>query len=126
MKLKACKLHAVLLHVMHVPRHAPTPRACTTCDGAWLRAWLYGCRHLRDLMADEGRSMSLIRESEGIYADLSRQRVTIKTMQVGGWGGVNTMWLGGRVGGSQHDVARWAGGWGSTRCGQVGRATCSA
>lgn len=36
------------------------------------------CSHLRDLMADDARCMSLITETEGLYVDLSRQRVTQK------------------------------------------------
>lgn len=40
------------------------------------------CRHLRDLLHDEKRCMSLIKESEGIYFDFTRQRVTQKTMEV--------------------------------------------
>jgi len=36
--------------------------------------------HLRDLMSDEARCMNLIKESEGIYIDFSRQQVTAKTM----------------------------------------------
>ena len=39
-------------------------------------------RHLRDLMSDEKRCMSLIKESEGIYCDFSRQRVTGETVKV--------------------------------------------
>jgi hypothetical protein len=39
-------------------------------------------RHLRDLMADEKRCMSLIKESEGIYFDFCRQRVTPRTIEV--------------------------------------------
>mmetsp|Transcript_4172 Transcript_4172/g.9691 ORF Transcript_4172/g.9691 Transcript_4172/m.9691 type:complete len:662 (+) Transcript_4172:57-2042(+) len=38
--------------------------------------------HLRDLLRDERRCMSLIKESEGIYCDLSRQRVTAKTLEL--------------------------------------------
>jgi len=38
--------------------------------------------HLRDLMQDERRCMSLIKESEGIYIDFTRQRVTSKTMEL--------------------------------------------
>lgn len=38
--------------------------------------------HLRDLMADEKRCMNLIKESEGIYFDFSRQRVTSKTVEL--------------------------------------------
>jgi hypothetical protein len=34
-------------------------------------------------MADERRCMSLIKESEGIYFDFSRQRVNTTTMEVG-------------------------------------------
>lgn len=40
------------------------------------------CRHLRDLMLDEARCMNLIKESEGIYFDFSRQRVTPKTLEL--------------------------------------------
>ena len=39
-------------------------------------------RHLRELMADEKRCMTLIKESEGIYFDFSRQRVNPKTIEV--------------------------------------------
>lgn len=39
-------------------------------------------RHLRDLMIDERRCMPLIKESEGIYFDFTRQRVTTETMEV--------------------------------------------
>ncbi|KAG1674471.1 hypothetical protein FOA52_003076 [Chlamydomonas sp. UWO 241] len=38
--------------------------------------------HLRDLMADEARCASLIKEAGGIYADFSRQCVTGKTMEL--------------------------------------------
>ncbi|KAJ9509876.1 hypothetical protein QJQ45_011515 [Haematococcus lacustris] len=38
--------------------------------------------HLRDMMADERRCMALIKESEGIYFDFSRQRVNATTMEV--------------------------------------------
>ena len=38
-------------------------------------------RHLRDLMLDERRCMSLIKEAEGIFCDFSRQRVTPDTIE---------------------------------------------
>jgi glucose-6-phosphate isomerase len=38
--------------------------------------------HLRDLMSDERRCMSLIKESEGLYVDFSRQRVTAETIKL--------------------------------------------
>jgi hypothetical protein len=37
-------------------------------------------------MADDARCMSLIKESEGLLVDMSRQRVTPKTMDVRAWG----------------------------------------
>lgn len=40
------------------------------------------CRHLRDMMADEARCMSMIKECEGIYCDFSRQRATQQTLDV--------------------------------------------
>lgn len=40
------------------------------------------CSHLRDLMADDARCMSLIKEAEGMYIDFSRQRITAKTIDV--------------------------------------------
>lgn len=45
-----------------------------------LDIWSPSCRHLRDLMLDEKRCMSLIKEAEGIFCDFSRQRVTDETM----------------------------------------------
>ncbi|KAG2483453.1 hypothetical protein HYH03_017707 [Edaphochlamys debaryana] len=38
--------------------------------------------HLRDLLHDDQRCMDLIKESEGIYVDLTRQRVTPKTLDL--------------------------------------------
>lgn len=38
--------------------------------------------HLRELMLDDARCMNLIKESEGIYVDFSRQRVTQKTTEL--------------------------------------------
>ncbi|PNW85188.1 hypothetical protein CHLRE_03g175400v5 [Chlamydomonas reinhardtii] len=38
--------------------------------------------HLRDLLHDEARCMSLIKECEGIYGDFTRQRVTQKTLEL--------------------------------------------
>lgn len=49
-------------------------------------------RHLRDLLLDEERTDSLIREHNGLYVDFSRQNVTETTMQVGGRAGCS--WLG--------------------------------
>ncbi|PNH09509.1 Glucose-6-phosphate isomerase, cytosolic [Tetrabaena socialis] len=43
--------------------------------------------HLRDLLHDDTRCMGLIKESEGIYCDFTRQRVTPKTLEVRGGGG---------------------------------------
>lgn len=40
-------------------------------------------RHLRDLLQDEERTDSLIREHNGLYVDFSRQNVTQTTLQVG-------------------------------------------
>lgn len=40
------------------------------------------CRHLRDLLQDEERTDSLIREHNGLYVDFSRQNVTQTTLQV--------------------------------------------
>lgn len=34
------------------------------------------------MMTDERRCMNLIKETEGIYFDFSRQRVTLKTIEV--------------------------------------------
>lgn len=48
-----------------------------------LHVHAHTCSHLRDLLNDEKRCMSLIKESEGIYFDFTRQRVTSKTMEVG-------------------------------------------
>lgn len=38
--------------------------------------------HLRDLLADDARCMSLIKEGEGMYLDFSRQRVTGRTIEL--------------------------------------------
>lgn len=38
--------------------------------------------HLRDMMMDERRCMNLIKESEGIFFDFSRQRVNAKTIDL--------------------------------------------
>lgn len=38
--------------------------------------------HLRDLLVDEERTDSLVREHNGLYVDFSRQNVTETTMQV--------------------------------------------
>ncbi len=37
---------------------------------------------MRDLLADEKRCMNLVKESEGIYFDFSRERITEQTIQV--------------------------------------------
>lgn len=38
--------------------------------------------HLRDLLADEKRCAALVAESNGIYLDYSRQRVTERTLNL--------------------------------------------
>ncbi|CAD7697833.1 unnamed protein product [Ostreobium quekettii] len=38
--------------------------------------------HLRDLLAEEGRTLALIKEYNGIYCDFSRQRVTEQTLEL--------------------------------------------
>ncbi len=38
--------------------------------------------HLRDLLCGERRCTSLVKEVEGIYCDLSRQRMTSETLKV--------------------------------------------
>ena len=38
--------------------------------------------HLKDLLQDEARTDELSMESDGVYADFSRQRVTSETVQV--------------------------------------------
>lgn len=38
--------------------------------------------HLRDLLLDEDRIDALCMESDGVYADFSRQRVTVDTKEV--------------------------------------------
>lgn len=45
------------------------------------------CSHLRDLLQDEERTDSLIREHNGLYVDFSRQNVTQTTLQVRSPGG---------------------------------------
>ena len=40
------------------------------------------CRHLRELLGDPQRSEHLFHEHNGILCDLSRQRVTDKTLEV--------------------------------------------
>lgn len=39
-------------------------------------------RHLRDLLNDRSRCETLIKEEEGIYLDMSRQRMTEETMHL--------------------------------------------
>lgn len=38
--------------------------------------------HLKELLKDEGRTDMLCAESDGVYADFSRQRVTPETLKV--------------------------------------------
>lgn len=38
--------------------------------------------HLRDLLQDDARTMSMIREHNGIYIDFSRQNATQETLKV--------------------------------------------
>ena len=43
---------------------------------------ILSCSHLRDLLRKEDRSDALFHEYGGIVADFSRQRVTMKTIEV--------------------------------------------
>lgn len=41
-----------------------------------------GCRHLKDLLADDVRNQGMVREFNGIYLDFSRQNATPETLKV--------------------------------------------